>query len=85
MKEKGTNRRQRAYKVKDEFYDKAMLRAKKEGGTIANLVENVLIAYSFGLEIKAVKSYAGGGRAIDVFTTDGALSIMDFCKKANKK
>lgn len=55
MKENGQPRKQRAYKVKDEFYDKAQKRANKGDATLANLIENVVIAYSFGMDIVATK------------------------------
>lgn len=45
----------RGYKVKPSLYKKAMARAKKEKGTLANLVENAVIAYAYGLDIKATK------------------------------
>lgn len=54
--EQKEKRRQRAYKVSDSIYDKAMKRAKKEGGTIANFLENILISYSYGLDIHAVNN-----------------------------
>lgn len=43
----------RGYKIKPAAYKKAMARAKKEKGKLANLVENVVIAYGYGLKIKA--------------------------------
>lgn len=45
----------RGYKVKPSVYKKAMARAKKEKGTLANLLENVVVSYAYGLDIKATK------------------------------
>jgi hypothetical protein len=45
----------RGYKVKPSVYKKAMSRAKREKGKLANLMENVVLAYAYGLDIKAIK------------------------------
>lgn len=44
----------RGYKVKDKYYNKAMKRAQKENGTVANLIENVIIGYASGMNVKLV-------------------------------
>lgn len=49
---KNEKRFTRGYKVRPSAYKKAMARAKKEKGTLANLVENVVIAYGYGLKVK---------------------------------
>lgn len=60
----------KGYKVKNAFYKKAMRRARKEKGTLANLLENVVIAYSYGLDIKAINLKPGNGISIDFFAED---------------
>jgi hypothetical protein len=65
----------RGYKVKPSVYKKAMARAKREKGKLANLMENVALAYSYGLEIKAVKTKENGGTALDVFTINFAIEL----------
>ena len=42
----------RTYKVKPSIYKKAMRRARKDGTTVSNLLEDVLTGYSSGLEIR---------------------------------
>jgi hypothetical protein len=73
-------RKARSYKVKDSSYLKAMGRAQEENGALANILENVVIAYSYGLDIKAVKTKRNGGIAIDVFSEDFAADISQFKK-----
>ena len=60
----------KGYKVKPVFYKKAMSRAKKEKGKLANLLENVVIAYAYGLDIKAISLKPGNGTAIDIFSEE---------------
>ena len=48
--EKRTNK---GYKIKQSIYDKAMRRASREKGALANLIENVVIAYAYGMSIRA--------------------------------
>lgn len=43
----------KGYKVKDKFYQKAKRRADKEGGSLASILECVVIAYSYGMDIVA--------------------------------
>jgi hypothetical protein len=47
-------RKPRSYKVVDAAYNKAKRRAKKDGGTVAGLVENIIVAYGNGYDIKLV-------------------------------
>jgi hypothetical protein len=54
----------RGYKIKPSLYKKAMLRAKKEKGNLANLVENVVMAYAYGMDIKAT-NYVTGNEEIE--------------------
>jgi hypothetical protein len=75
---KQEKRLNKGYKVKDSFYKKAKKRADKEGGTLANILENVVIAYSFGMDIRAVKTKANGAIAIDVFSTNFSEDLSSF-------
>lgn len=72
----------KGYKVKETFYKKAIKRARKENGTLANLLENVVIAYSYGLDIKAISIKPGNGHSIDIFCENFSERIS---KIANKK
>lgn len=65
----------RSYKATDSVYKNAMRRAKKEKGKLANIVENVVTAYAYGLDIKAVKIQSGEGHAIDIFTEDFSIKL----------
>ena len=49
-------RKPRAYKVTDVAYEKAMKRAQKENGHLANLIENVILLYGGGANLKAMTS-----------------------------
>lgn len=69
-------RKQCAYKVRGSFYEKAKTRARKESGTLANLLENVVIAYSYGLDIKAISLKSGSGSAVDIFAEDFAEKVL---------
>lgn len=57
-----------------------MRRAKKEKGKLANIIENVVLAYANGLDIKAVKTEANGGRALDIFTENFSVRLSDITK-----
>ncbi len=48
-------RRQRAYKITDKHYDKAMKRAKRDKIPVATLVETFLMAYGDNALITFVK------------------------------
>ena len=48
-------RKSHSYKCKDLFYEKAQSRAVKEGSSLVKLIECVVVAYSHGMDIKAVK------------------------------
>lgn len=62
-----TKRYTHTYKTKKNIYKKAMARAKREKGSLANLIENVVILYAqdfdltptikdpFGYEIEPIK------------------------------
>lgn len=65
----------RSYRVSESTYKKANKRARKDGSTLAAIIENVVVAYARGLDIKAVKSYPGGGHAIDIFTEDFSIKL----------
>ena len=45
-------RKPRSYKATDKNYNKAMRRAKKEGGKLSGLLENVVIGYANGLDVR---------------------------------
>jgi hypothetical protein len=77
---KDEKRTPRTYKAKDSVYKKAMRRAKKEKGKLSNVVENVVIAYAAGLNIKAVKTENNDGRSIDIFTDDFSVRLNDLNK-----
>lgn len=55
----------KGYKVKPSIYKKAMQRAKKEKGALANLLENVVMSYAYGLDIKATKYDKAGNEEIE--------------------
>lgn len=59
-------RHPRTYKINTTAYKNAMKRAKKEKGKLSNLVENVVLAYSYGMEIKVVKVKDNRATALDV-------------------
>ena len=63
-------RKLKGYKIRPSIYTKAMKRAKKEGGTVANLLECVLIAYTYGLDIKAVNFKTGDGQTLNAPAAD---------------
>lgn len=68
-------RKARSYKVTDKHYFKALKRAEKEKGHLANILENVVMAYSEGLVIKAVKKQEKGAIALDVFTSNFSIEL----------
>lgn len=70
----------RGYKVKPSVYKKAMARAKKEKGKLANLMENVAMAYANGLAIKAVKTKENGGTALDIFSLNFSVDLANIDK-----
>lgn len=47
-----SKRNNHSYKVKDYYYRRAKKRAIKEKGTLANLIELVVIGYGSGLDVK---------------------------------
>jgi hypothetical protein len=49
-------RNQRAYRIADKPYNKAMKRAAKEKTTVANLVENIITAYADGCDTVTLKT-----------------------------
>lgn len=53
-------RNSHSYKCKDIFYKKASKRATKEAGSLANLIECVVVAYSSGIDIVAQNNKDGG-------------------------
>ena len=57
-----------SYKCTSIAYNKAMRRAKKEKGTLSKLLELVVIAYGYGMDIKAHKKLENGASALDVFS-----------------
>lgn len=71
----------RGYKVKDSFYDKAMKRAKKADGTLANLLENVVIAYSYGMNIVATS----GSSELPCLDKVGSDAVVEVAKKKAKQ
>lgn len=73
----------RGYKVKPSIYKKAMSRAKKEKGALANIVENVVMAYAYGLDIKAIKINGdeGTARALDIFSENFAITLNELPKQ----
>lgn len=42
-----------------------MARAKKEKGSLANLIENVVMCYAYGLDVKATKYDAAKNEEIE--------------------
>lgn len=42
-----------------------MVRAKKEKGSLANLVENVVMCYAYGLDVKVTKYDPAGDEEIE--------------------
>lgn len=84
MKENGQKRRQRAYKVKDEFYQKALDRANKGEGSLANLLENVVIAYSFGMDIHATKKTNSNIEPNYRLDEIGSEAVIELNKKRKK-
>lgn len=77
---KDEKRYSRSYKSQKQPYKKAMARAKKEKVKLSNIMENVLIAYSEGWDVKAVKLEAGKGFAMDIFTQDFAVNLSKITK-----
>lgn len=67
------DRKSHSYKCKDVFYDKSMKRASKEAGSLANLIECVVIAYSSGMNIVAQKNTDTGGKKY--ITLDEVVAI----------
>lgn len=57
-----------SYKCTSSAYNKAMRRAKKEKGTLSKLIELVVIAYGYGMDIKAHKKLQNGASALDIFS-----------------
>jgi hypothetical protein len=57
----------RSYKAKQTHYVKASRRAKKAGGTLTNLLENVVIGYSEGMDVKLIQYKENSGTAMDIF------------------
>lgn len=57
-----------SYKCTSSVYNKAMRRAKKERGTLSKLIESVVVAYSYGMDIKAYKSTTGKENILDLFS-----------------
>ena len=57
-----------SYKCTSKVYNKAMRRAKKEKGYLSSLIEAVVIAYSYGMDIKAHKKLQNGASALDIFS-----------------
>jgi hypothetical protein len=57
----------RSYKAKQTHYVNASKRAKKEGGTLTNLLENVVIGYGEGMDVRLVSYNGNTGTATDVF------------------
>jgi hypothetical protein len=55
----------KGYKVKPSVYRLAMKRAKKEKGHLANLIENVVLCYAYGLDVKATKYDKAGNEEIE--------------------
>ena len=49
-------REPRSYKAKETPYAKASKRAKKEGTTLAELVETWVVCYAIGIDVCAVQS-----------------------------
>jgi hypothetical protein len=70
----------RGYKVKPSVYKKAMARAKKEKGKLANLMENVALAYANGLSIKAIRTKENGGTALDAFSLNFSVYLANIDK-----
>lgn len=75
--ERDNKRYSRSYKSKKDVYKKAMRRAKKEKGTLSNLLENVVTCYAYGLDIKAIKIKEGekAATAIDTFSMNNSEII----------
>jgi len=82
---KQEKRNSRSYKTTDAIYKKAMKRAKKDGGKLSNIVENVVLAYSYGLDVKAVKMGSGVGHALDIFTENFSIRLNEINLKTKKQ
>jgi hypothetical protein len=54
-----SKRHSHSYKVKDFHYKRARSRAKKEKGTVSNLLECVVIGYGSGMKVQLVNEYDG--------------------------
>lgn len=70
----------RGYKVKDRFYTKAKKRASKENGSLANLIECVVIAYSYGCNIVAESAKSNG----EYITLDEVVATYLLSPKSKK-
>lgn len=66
VKKKAPSREVRGYKIKDSVYKKAMERAKKEGTTLAALIEKWVIAYSEGKDLFAIHPNTGEAVKVDI-------------------
>lgn len=74
-------RKNRGYKISDENYLAAKERADKEKFPLANIIENVVTAYGYGMDIKAVKTGSGKATAFDIFTTSHSVTLSKKSKK----
>jgi hypothetical protein len=53
-RQSATTRTPKSYKISQDIYNKASMRAKKERTTVANLVEEWLTDYSNGYYVKSI-------------------------------
>lgn len=68
------DRKSHSYKCKDVFYNESMARASKEFGSLAQLLECVVIAYSSGLNIVAQKNTETGSNRKKYITLDEVVA-----------